>query len=217
MEEITIEEFKKHIRNIVNCLINLAPSRNRFTQMIFLLPKNLGEMTETYPHLFSKEGLPFLIQLGIRVGEKVDIEPAYGVRGTSKIFADNIRDIVNRTFELFRKEEVRKVLGKWLEMEIPDLRKEWFKQKLQIVFSEPTLGEDAKRVLKTMSEKSSSEYWWSITIDDLERETGISKDRLYVICDFLEEFDIAKKYSPDGIQLSDIGSEFKEVIKEMLV
>jgi len=216
MTEVTLEEMKKHVKNIINCLINLAPSRNRFTQLLFLLPKNLGEMTETYPQLFSGKGLVRLNQLGITTGEKVEIMSAYNARGTSKIFADIVSDIVRRTFELFSCEELRKVLGEWLEMEIPNLKEEWFKQKLQIVFSEPNLGENAKKVLKAMSEKSKSEYWWEMSIEDLEKETEIPKDRLYIIRDFLEEFGIVERASPDGMRLSEIGREFKEIIKGML-
>jgi hypothetical protein len=216
MNEITIEEFKEHVKNIVNCLINLAPSRNRCTQMLFLLPKNLGEMTETYPQLFSKEGLPYLIQLGITVGEKVNIESAYNARETSRVFADTLRDIVVKTLDLFENENLRKVLSDWLKIEIPNLKEEWFKQKLQIVFSEPNLGSDAKKLLKTMSEKTKYEYWWEMRIEDLEKETEFTKDRIYMLRDFLEEFGVCEKVTPDGIRLSETGKKFKEIIKSML-
>jgi hypothetical protein len=212
--EITLEEFKEHIRNVVTCLINLAPTRNRFTQMLFLLPKQLGDMTETYPNLFSKEGLPLLLQLGISIGEKVDVESAYNVSGTSKIFSNTIKDIVSKSFELFGNEAVRKVLQEQLGIEIPNLSEEWFKHKLEIVFSEPNLGNDAKKLLKTMSEKSKSEYWWEMSVEELEKEAGLPKERIYILRDFLAEFGIVEKASPDGIRLS--ATQFKDIIKSML-
>ena len=216
MTEITSEEFKENIRNVVNCLINLAPSRNRYTQMLFLLPKNLGEMTETYPQLFSGKTLENLIKIGIRVGETVDVEREYDARGTSKQFSPVVKEIISKILQLFNNKDVRDVLKEFTGEEIPNLLEEWFEQKLQIVTTEENLGNDVKRVLKTMSEKGKYEGW-EITIDELVEETGLRKDRIYMIRDFLEEFTIAEKPSyTDGIRLTDQAKTFKESISKVL-
>jgi DNA-directed RNA polymerase subunit F len=65
VEKISTEEFKKHFENLINCLINIAPSRNRVTQMLFLLPKYEEELKEVYEFFSDEKLLDALNELGL--------------------------------------------------------------------------------------------------------------------------------------------------------
>ena len=215
--DITIEDLKEHVKILVEALINLAPSRNRFSQLIFLLPKSIGDMTETYPNLFQGSAVTTLLQLGIQIGEKVDVYSGSSYyEDSSKIIAYRIKSIVEEVLRLFDKEKVREFLSKWLEMDIPNLNQEWFELKLQIVISEPNLGSDAKKVLKAMYENSKDSYSWRIKIEELENITGLRKDRVYLIRDILEDFGIVKRSYEDSIELSEVAEKFKESIEKIV-
>jgi len=63
---------KEHMLNLINALVNLSPSRNIISQLIFLLPEDLAVVEHSYPEATSPDAKGILESLGVKFGEKVE-------------------------------------------------------------------------------------------------------------------------------------------------
>jgi len=207
VEKISTEEFKKHFENLINCLINIAPSRNRVAQMLFLLPRYEEELKEIYEFFSDENFLEKLKLLGIDTGEKVNIEE----KG-DKFFKD-LYHLIWIVLLMFRNKETRDILKKLIGKDVPDLHREWFEQKLEVIFSEPTLGDNAKKFLKAMKELSNSQEW-STDYAKIVEKLGRTSDK---VRDYLKEHGIIKcsDYS-NTVSLTEESQRYKEILEEKL-
>ena len=75
MDEITEEDIKEHLNNLVNALYALSPTRNYVLQLLALLPRDYPKMVDAYPELFKDEEVRNRLKdvLGIRIGENVEV------------------------------------------------------------------------------------------------------------------------------------------------
>ena len=202
VEKISTEEFKKHFENLINCLINIAPSRNRVTQMLFLLPKYEEELKEVYEFFLDEKLLDALNKLGLEYGEKVNIR-------SGTFFKYLFEFIQEKMFTLFHYNSIREQIKKVLNKSVPDLKEEWFRQKLEICLSEPNLGNYAKRFLQIMKEKN-----WSTSLEEIKREL---KDKTEIVRDVLKEFGIIDYWEFNGnVSLSWEAKEFRNILEEKL-
>ncbi len=217
VEKISTEEFKKHLENLINCLINIAPSRNRVTQMLFLLPKYEEELKEVYEFFSDENFLEKLKLLGIDMGEKVD------VKGRDNIITFNKNDkffkklgyLIRIVFSMFEDKDTREILKKLIDKDVPDLHREWFEQKLEMVFSEPTLGDYAKKFLKTMRELGSKySQWWTTDYPNIVKKLGRISDK---VRDYLKEYNIIEyREHYNDVYLTEESHKYKEILEEKL-
>jgi HEAT repeat protein len=207
VEKISTEEFKKHFENLINCLINIAPSRNRVAQMLFLLPKYEEELKEIYEFFSDENFLEKLKLLGIDTGEKVNIEE----KGDK--FFKKLDHLIWIVFSMFENKETRDILKKLIGKDVPDLHREWFEQKLEVIFSEPTLGDNAKKFLKAMKELSDFSNWHTDYAKIVEK-LGRTSDK---VRDYLKEHGIIQYSEHDNkVSLTNESQKYKEILEEKL-
>jgi len=209
------QELIEHLRDIVHRLIGLAPTRNKFSQMLFVIsekatPLKLEEAKEIWSKTFSNvDYITYLRELGIEVGENIVIKNKYS-------FAGSLIELIERVFEILKSN--KKTLEKILNENIPDLDKEWIRHKLLIVFSEPTLGQKAKAVLNAMKDLSPSSESWETPIKDIIDRLKIDEIEFYKVRDLLVDFGIVERLSgsEQAIKLSWKVQNHKDVLLEVL-
>lgn len=65
-------DMKEHLRNLMDALVDLSPSRSMVSQFILMLPKDLRVIEHSYPEITSfREARDLLTQLGIEFGDSV--------------------------------------------------------------------------------------------------------------------------------------------------
>jgi CRISPR/Cas system CSM-associated protein Csm2 small subunit len=215
VEKISTEEFKKHFENLINCLISIAPSRNRVTQMLFLLPQRKEDLKELYEFFSDEKLLNYLKNLGLEeVGEKIRIKNSRYINYDS--FLNGVHWLVTILLRIFNNDTVRNGIKETLGIEVPNLWEEWFKQKLRICLSEQSLGADIKRFLQIMKEKGNV-LNWCVKFEEIEKEL---KDKSNVVRDILVDFGIVDYLSESEsyqiVRLSKEAEKFKNVIEEIL-
>ncbi|VUT26332.1 MAG: hypothetical protein MASP_01448 [Candidatus Methanolliviera sp. GoM_asphalt] len=149
MVEITEEDIKGHLNNIVNAIYALLPTRNYVLQLLELLPRDFVKMIDAYPELFKDKEVRDRLKdvFGINIGEKVEIG-----NGLASSFYDISTKIRNDLFT-YRWKENQKKLGEYLERDLedlPDATDELWEQRIQMALSEPTYGTDCRKILRTM-------------------------------------------------------------------
>ena len=184
MVEITEEDIKEHLNNIVNAIYALLPTRNYVSQLLELLPKDYVKMVDAYPELFKDEEVRDRLKdvFGIEIGENVMIG-----RGLAHSLYDIRERILNDLFTYGWKENQKKLseyLGRDLE-DLPDAKDELWEQRIEMALSEPTYGKNCEKILRTMVKKGEGKQF-SINIPTLMEKIGLDRVTLLRIKKFLE-------------------------------
>ena len=167
-------ELLKHLSNLVNALIALAPSRNYVTQFLYLIKINEGEkqfgevegisfriLENAYPEIVKDDQTREKISkvFGVNFKEKVTL--------ADKGFGDNLTNFLFIVLTFFADDEFRRELSSLLKDEfpqgVPDLLEEWVSVRLRGLSSEPTLGGIAVRALKELVKRGGAR------LEDLEK------------------------------------------------
>jgi hypothetical protein len=170
-------ELLKHLSNLVNALIALAPSRNYITQFLYLIKINEGEkkfgevegvsfriLENAYPEIVKDDQTREKISkvFGVNFKEKVTL--------ADKGFGDNLTNFLSIVLTFFADDEFRRELSSLLKDEfpqgVPDLLEEWVSVRLRGLSSEPTLGGIAIRALKELVKRGSA------TVENLKKALG---------------------------------------------
>lgn len=170
-------ELLKHLSNLVNALIALAPSRNYITQFLYLIKINEDEryageakgisfriLENAYPEIVKDDQTREKISkvFGVNFKEKVTL--------ADKGLGDDLTNFLSIVLTFFANDELRRELSSLLKDEfpqgVPDLLEEWVSVRLKGLSSEPTLGGIAVRALKELVKKGSA------TVEDLEKALG---------------------------------------------
>jgi len=169
-------ELLKHLSNLVNALIALAPSRNYITQFLYLIRINYaGEargisfriLENAYPEIVKDDQTREKISkvFGVNFKEKVTL--------ADKGFGDNLTNFLSIVLTFFANDKLRKELSSLLKDEfpqgVPDLLEEWVSVRLRGLSSEPTLGGIAIRALKELVKRGGA------TVEDLEKALGVEE------------------------------------------
>jgi hypothetical protein len=171
------KELLKHLANLVNALIALAPSRNYITQFLYLIKINEGEkrfgevegisfriLENAYPEIVKDDQTREKISkvFGVNFKEKVTL--------ADKGFGDDLTNFLSIVLTFFANDELRRELSSLLKDEfpqgVPDLLEEWVSVRLKGLSSEPTLGGIAVRALKELVKRGGTR------LEDLEKALG---------------------------------------------
>jgi hypothetical protein len=174
------KELLKHLANLVNALIALAPSRNYITQFLYLIKINEGEkrfgevegisfriLENAYPEIVKDDQTREKISkvFGVNFKEKVTL--------ADKGFGEYLTDFLSTVLTFFADDELRRELSSLLKDEfpqgVPDLLEEWVSVRLRGLSSEPTLGGIAIRALKELVKRGSA------TVEDLKKALGVEE------------------------------------------
>jgi len=170
-------ELLKHLSNLVNALIALAPSRNYITQFLYLIKINEDEryagetkgisfriLENAYPEIVKDDQTREKISkvFGVNFKEKVTL--------ADKGFSDYLTNFLSIVLTFFANDELRRELSSLLKDEfpqgVPDLLEEWVSVRLKGLSSEPTLGGIAVRALKELVKRGGTR------LEDLEKALG---------------------------------------------
>ncbi|MHC1573762.1 MAG: hypothetical protein ACXQTJ_04880, partial [Candidatus Syntropharchaeales archaeon] len=184
MAEITEEDLKEHLNNLVNALYALSPTRNYLLQFLELLPRDYPKMVDAYPNLFKDEEVRNRLKdvFGIKLGENVEVGSglAYNLHRVSE-------NIMDQFFGAYNWKENQEKLSKYLGRDLDDLpnaNDELWEQRIQMAISEPTYGAGCEKILRTMVNKGEGGYF-SIKLSTIMEETGLDRSTLLRIKSFL--------------------------------
>ena len=182
MPEINEEVFKEHLNNLINALYALSPTRNYVLQFLEMLPRDYVKIVEAYPQLFKDEETRQKLKdiLGVKISENVEI--GYGSIG--KALSEISKTIREKFFDRYYWKEFQPKLEKYLNRKLPNVIEELWEQKIQMAISEPTYGDDIKKILFTMVKEGEGDYL-KVDLSKMSEITGIEKKELLFIKNFL--------------------------------
>ena len=185
MAEITEEEIKEHLNNLVNALYALSPTRNYVLQFLELLPRDYPKMVDAYPELFKAEEVRNRLKdvFGIKISENVEV--GYDLAKKLREISENVR---SQFFELYTREGRQKKLSEYLGRNLDDLSNvldELWEQRIQMAIAEPMYGEDCEKIMRTMVKKGDENRYFSTNLSTVMEETGIDRSTLLRIKNFL--------------------------------
>lgn len=177
---VSEEEFKQHLAHLFEAMVAISPTRNYVSQMVHLLPEERRQMRYAYPELFERmETQEFLTEgFGLEISEE---EVSTGRRGPSNDLSSLIGDIMG----FFDDEERRRLLGEYLNEEIPNPRREWLDHKLKMAVSEPNYGEDIRSVFNVMRKFGDQQNGYRLNTERIEELTDVEDGRIREIKRFL--------------------------------
>lgn len=184
MDEITEEDIKEHLNNLVNALYALSPTRNYVLQLLELLPRDYPKMVDAYPELFKDEEVRDRLKeiLGIRISENVEVGSG---------LAENInaisKNVLSQFFASYKWEETQKKLSEYLGRDLDDLPNvidELWEQRVQMAISEPMYGANCEKILKMMVKKLEDKEY-VIDISTVMEETKLDRSTVLRIKTFL--------------------------------
>jgi hypothetical protein len=217
MAEITEEDIKEHLNNLINALYALSPTRNYVLQLLELLPRDYPKMVDAYPELFKDEKIRNRLKdvLGIKISENVEV--GYDLAKKLREISENVR---SQFFELYSWEGRQKKLSEYLGRDLDDLPNvidELWEQRIQMAISEPTYGTDCEKILRTMVNKGEGSQF-SLNISTVIEETGLDRSTLLRIKSFLTKdigiLDGSEEVFRFVYQLSNAGAFIKRVLGE---
>lgn len=181
MTEITEEDMKEHLNNLINAIYALSPTRNYVLQFLELLPRDYPKMMDAYPNLFKDEEIRDRLKdvFGITISE--DVEVGHGLGRKLNNISNNIRSTF---FDTYDWEEFQKNLSGYLGRDLPNIIDELWEQRVMMAMSEPTYGKDCANILKTMKKKGEGDQL-STDISIVMEETGLDRSTLLRIKAFL--------------------------------
>ena len=184
MVEITEEDIKGHLNNIVNAIYALLPTRNYVLQLLELLPRDYVKMIDAYPELFKDKEVRDRLKdvFGIKIGENVEIKD-WGVAYFFHKISNEILKFSDDSDWMKARQKLSEYLGRDLE-DLPDAKDELWEQRIQMALSEPAYGKDCEKILRTMVKKG-EENQFSINISTLIEETGLDHSTILRITSFL--------------------------------
>lgn len=180
MAEVSEEDIKKDLNNIIDALCHLSPTRNYFLQLLDLLPRDYPRLREAYPQIFDSEDMrrDLKDKFGIKIGEEV--EKGYGI--ASKLYGIS-EDAVDFFGDL-SEEDKSKLMTFLGREEIPDLKREKWEHRIKMALQEPTIGQKCKLVMQTMFRTGEGDEY-SVKVERMEDRTGIPREELLRIKNFL--------------------------------
>ena len=186
MTEITEADIKEHLNNLVNALYALSPTRNYVLQLLELLPRDYPKMVDAYPELFKDEEVRDRLKdiLGIKISENVEV--GYDLAKSINAISENVR---NQFFGDYNWTEYQKRLSEYLDRDLDDLPNvidELWEMRIQMAISEPTYGDDCKKILGILVNKGEGKQL-SLNLDILNEETGLDHSTLLRRKSFLTE------------------------------
>jgi hypothetical protein len=181
MTEITEEDMKEHLNNLINAIYALSPTRNYVLQFLELLPRDYPKTMDAYPNLFRDEEVRDRLKdvFGIAISE--DVEIGYGLGRKLNDLSDNIR---NTFFDTHDWEEFQKNLSEYLGRDLPNVIDELWDQRIMMAMAEPTYGKDCANILKAMKKEGAGDRL-STDISVVMEETGLDRSTLLRIKSFL--------------------------------
>ncbi len=217
MAEITEEDIKEHLNNLVNALYALSPTRNYVLQLLELLPKDYPKMVDAYPELFKDEEVRNRLKdvFGIRISENVEVGS-----GLAESLHAISKNVLSQFFGSYKWAEYQKKLSEYLGRDLDDLPNavdELWEQRIQMAISEPMYGTDCEKILRTMVKKGEGSQF-SLNISTVMEETGLDRSTLLKIKSFLTK-DIGILDSSEEVfrfvyQLSNASVILKRVLGE---
>lgn len=226
------ENVQEHMENLLNALVALSPSRNLVVQFLAMTPMDLPTMMDAYPELLRDEETRQALKtiFNVTFGEQVERPRSSGsssigyellecLFGNYGFYKDLERDDVRSS--------IAQLLGKDVE-EIPNPKKEWMELKLNGVSMEPTYGNDAVRVLKTVKRVCENSDRYMATISMIANESGIEEGRIHRVCSLLTKYQLVEKtevpeelngerIEKEGIKFSDYLVGYVPLIDELNV
>lgn len=217
MAEITEEDIKEHLNNLVNALYALSPTRNYVLQLLELLPRDYPKMVDAYPELFKDEEVRNLLKdiFGIRIRENVEVGS-----GLAESLHAISKNVLSQFFGSYNWAEYQKKLSEYLGRDLDDLPNavdELWEQRIQMAISEPMYGTDCEKILRTMVKKGEGSQF-SLNISTVMEETKLDRSTLLKIKSFLTK-DIGILDSSEEVfrfvyQLSNASAFLKRVLGE---
>ena len=194
--ELSINELKKHLNNLINALIALCPTRNYISQFLLALPEEYATMYDSYPEFLIDRVFREQLQtvLGLELGPKIQY--------THNSFAEKLINLIEFVFKIF-------IEDKWLQAwndflkdvrndRIPNLFQEWVLAKMQVAIQDPVYGKNGFMILKVIFEdqlyrqtsdvpgsQSNTKFNRGVKLDDLIFKLQISKLEFENIINFL--------------------------------
>ena len=181
MTEITEEDMKEHLNNLINAIYALSPTRNYVLQFLELLPRDYPKMMDAYPNLFKDEEIRDRLKdvFGITISEDVEVG-----HGLGRKLNDTSNSIRSTFFDTYDWEEFQKNLSGYLGRDLPNIIDELWEQRVMMAMSEPTYGKDCANILKTMKKNGEGDQL-STDISVVMEETGLDRSTLLRIKAFL--------------------------------
>lgn len=192
------ENVQEHMENLLNALVALSPSRNLIVQFMAMTPMDLPTMMDAYPELLRDEETRQALKtiFNVTFGEQVG-RPDTGYGSSSMGY--ELRECLFGSYGFYKdmeRDDVRssiaQILGKDVE-EIPNPMKEWMELKLNGVSMEPTYGNDAVRVLKTVKRVCENNDRYMATISTIANESGIEEEKIHRVCSLLTKYQLVEK------------------------
>lgn len=183
MPPVTEEELKKHLNNIVDAFYALSPTRNYVLQLLELLPEDYATMVRACPELFENEETRKILKdiLGMRIGEQVQVSG--GLADTCKRISQNVS---SNFFGSYNWEELQTKLSDYLGRDLPNVNKELCNHKIRMAISEPTLGNDIKKVLTAMVKDGEGDNL-AVELSRMMEKTSLDRTMLLDIKRFLTQ------------------------------
>lgn len=181
MTEITEDDMKEHLNNLLNAIYALSPTRNYVLQFLELLPRDYPKMMDAYPNLFKDEEIRDRLKdvFGITISEDVEVG-----RGLGSKLNDISKNIRSTFFDTYDWEEFQKNLSEYLGRDLPNSIDELWAQRMMMAISEPMYGEDCANILKAMKKEGDGGQL-STDISVVMEETGLDRSTLLKIKTFL--------------------------------
>ena len=227
------ENVQEHMENLLNALVALSPSRNLVVQFLAMTPMDLPTMMDAYPELLRDEDTRQALKTIFNVTFAERVTRPESSSWTSSIGYNLLECLFGGRgfYKDLEREEVRssiaQIIGKDVE-EIPNPRKEWMELKLNGVSMEPTYGNDAVRVLKTVKRVCENSDRYMATISTIANESGIEEESIHRVCSPLIKYQLVEKTEvseelngekivKEGIKFSDYLVGYVSLIDELNV
>lgn len=163
------EEFRKHLEELIKGIAGICPAYNSAVRTFKdIQGKPIDEVSSTYPEIFEPRIVPLLVSFfGLSTGVKVDIA-RYELGG-------RLLELIDKVEELLDKDEIRKLIGRALEISIPSPARDYVEACIT------TLREanpDTPKVLRSAAELGSYARLEGIIEKAREEGLDLTKEKL---------------------------------------
>ncbi|MHA1609431.1 MAG: hypothetical protein ACTSUJ_05430 [Candidatus Njordarchaeales archaeon] len=205
-------DIVEHITWVIDALLSLAPSRNLLIQFLDMLPMKLSEAREIFSEIFEDaeiwEYLKEAFKIKVTEEGVVELE---NYNNWVKDFLETIRKFLKAIADPKLRAILTILSNK--HMKIPNLDREYFERKIEVVLEDEELKPKLFKVLRTFVAHDTS----IIYIDDLKKESGLSDDELEVALYILELYKIIKPRESYSSRLELFFDTYLDYIREYLL
>jgi len=198
--------LREQLRNLIEALLSLVPSRNLISQLIMLLPQDEDTLRSMYPELADRNFRDFL---------KVGVGLSYydgRVEYSGSSLSGVLRHFISQVFDVLNRPDVRAALSALTGITVPNVGEEWVRTRLETVSEE--VGEDVVR--RTLKALIAAGYDYK-SFEELRNATSLDEETLRKALLMMETYKLIEKPSnEDKYRLTSDARSYMEFISEFV-